>query len=143
MLSAENRETVRLYWDEFINKKSLALAERIFASSFLLYDPLSPSPVGRDVFVGMLTELFSSFPDAHYTAEEEFAESSKLAIRWTMRATHQGPFLGIAPTGKTVSMSGVDMLYLAAGMIEALRVEADLLGLAHQLGAVPALDLSC
>ena len=138
MLSAENRETVRLYWDEFINKKNLALAERILAPSFLSYDPLGPAPVGRDIFVGMLTELFGSFPDIHYTAEEEFAETSKLAIRWTMSATHEGSFIGIAPTGTKVSMSGVDMLYLSAGKIEALRVEANLLGLAQQLGAVPA-----
>jgi predicted ester cyclase len=143
MLTADNRDTVRLYWDEFINRKNLALAERILAPGFLLHDPLSPAPVGRDVFVGMLTELFGSFPDIQYKSEEEFAEASKLVIRWSMSATHRGSFIGIAPTGKKVSMSGVDMLYLSGGKIETLRIEANLLGLAHQLGAVPALDLSC
>lgn len=141
MLSTENRETIRLYWDEFVNKKDLALGERILSPNFLLYDPLAPEPVGRETFIAMVTELFRSFPDAHYTAEEEFVETSKLVIRWTMRATHQAPFMGIAPTRKSVSMSGVDMLYLSAGRIEALRVEANLLGLAQQIGLIPA-DLS-
>lgn len=144
MLDQQSRATVRLYWDEFVNKKNLGLADQIFADNFVLHDPLSPTPViGREVFVEMVGELFRAFPDVHYTSEEEITESNKVVIRWTMRGTHQGPFIGIATTGKTVSMSGVDMLYFSAGRIEALRVEANLLGLAHQLGAVPALDLSC
>jgi len=60
-----------------------------------------------------------------------------------MRATHRGRFVGIPPTGKTVNMTGVDLLYLSGGKIDALRVEANLLGLIHQLGAVPNLDISC
>ncbi len=143
MLTEENREALRLYWDELINGHNPAVAERILTPDFLLYDALSPGPVGREVFREMLTELFRSFPDIHYQAEEEFAEGARLAIRWTMSATHEGPFIGVAPTGRRVTMSGVDMLYFSAGKITALRVEANLLDLVHQLGAVPTLDLSC
>ena len=144
MLDTEGREVVRRYWDEFINKKDLDQASGILADDFVLYDPLGPTPVeGRQVFVEMLGELFRAFPDIHYTAEDEVSEGGKVWIRWTMQATHSGPFIGIAPTGKRVSMSGVDMLSLANGRIEALRVEANLLGLAHQLGAVPNLNISC
>ncbi len=143
MLSAENRAAVRLYWDELMNKHNLEVAERTLAPDLVVHDPLVPTPVtGREAFVGMLTELFSVFPDVQYTAEEEFAETSKVAIRWTMRGTHKGAFIGIAPTGRQVSMSGVDMLYLADGNIRKLRIEANLLGLIRQLGAVPDLDLT-
>ncbi len=144
MLDQQSRATVRLYWDEFVNKKNLGLADQIFADNFVLHDPLSPTPViGREVFVEMVGELFRAFPDVHYTSEEEISESNKVVIRWTMRGTHQGMFVGISPTGKTVTMSGVDMLYLAKGKIEVLRVEANLLTLVHQLGAIPNLDLTC
>ena len=141
MLSVENREAVRLYWDKLLNEHDVAVGERILAPGFLLYDPLSPEPVGRETFLGMLRALFISFPDIHYRAEEEFTEVSKVAIRWTMSATHKGSFMGVAPTGKKVTISGIDMLYLVAGKIEALRIEANVLSLAQQLGALPGLDL--
>ena len=113
MLGRENSELVRRYWDEFVNKHDLAQADEILALDFVLYDPLSPTPVnGRETFVQMLSELFRAFPDIQYTAEEQVAEGNKVWIRWTMRASN------------------------------ALRVEANLLGLAHQLGAVPNLDLA-
>ena len=144
MLDPENSDTVRLYWDEFTNKHNLGVADTIFADGFVLHDPLSPTPVsGHQTFVEMLTHYFRAFPDATFTREEDFAEPSKVATRYTMRATHQGPFMGIAATGKKVTYSGVAMLYLKAGKITALRIEANLIGLDQQLGAVPNLDLSC
>ena len=144
MLNPENVQTVKKYWDEFINNHDVTCANEIFTNDFLLYDPLSPEPViGREVFVEMFGELLQAFPDIHYTSEEQISEGNRIVIRWTMHATHEGNFLGIAPTGKTVSMSGVDMLYFSGGRIRALRVEANLLGLVHQLQPIPNLQISC
>ncbi len=143
MSDEQNKAIVRRYSDEFVNQKNLDLADAIFADNFTLHDPLIPMPVyGRERFREMLAELIKSFPDFHYTSEEEVWQGDKVVIRWTFRGTHQGEFLSVAPTGKSVTMSGIDLLYLANGRIERLRVEANLLSLMQQLGALPV-GISC
>jgi len=38
-----------------------------------------------------------------------------VVLRWTITSTHTGPFFGVAPTGRTVQVSGMDMLRVADG----------------------------
>jgi predicted ester cyclase len=40
------------------------------------------------------------FPDLRFTVEDQIAEGEKVVARGTLRGTHRGEFLGIAPTGK-------------------------------------------
>jgi predicted ester cyclase len=56
----------------------------------------------------------------------------------TARGTHQGEFMGIAPTGKPVSFSAIDVVRIADGKIVERWSQADNLALLQQLGAVPA-----
>ncbi len=143
MLNPENTLTLHRYWHEFMNNHNVACADQVFADDFVLHDPLSPEPIlGRQVFAEMFSELLRAFPDIHYTSEEQISDGDKVVIRWTMHATHQGNFLGIGPTGKAISMSGVDMLHFSSGRIQALRVEANLLGLVHKLQPIPNLQIS-
>jgi predicted ester cyclase len=46
--------------------------------------------------------------------------------------------MGIAPTGKQVTMSGVAIHRIVAGKIKELWVVGDELGLMQQLGVIPA-----
>jgi steroid delta-isomerase-like uncharacterized protein len=143
MLDQQNRPILDRYWNDFIGKKNLSAASEILAENFVMHDPLNPEPImGRDRFVAMLDELFRAFPDIRYAAEEEIGDGDKVAIRWTMYGTHAESFLGINPTGRSVTMTGVDILYFAQRHIQALRVETNLLALVHQLGAMPHLGLA-
>ena len=58
-----------------------------------------------------------AFPDLEFVAEDMFAEGDKVAARITVRGTHKGPFLDIAPTGKQVSVSAIDIFRFANGKI--------------------------
>ncbi len=49
--------------------------------------------------------ISTAFPDIHETVEDIIAEGDNVVKRTTWRGTHQGEFLGIAPTGKQVSVS--------------------------------------
>jgi predicted ester cyclase len=44
---------------------------------------------------------------------------------------------GIAPTGKAVTMTGIDIIRLHEGQIVEDRVEVDQLGMMQQLGVIP------
>jgi predicted ester cyclase len=62
--------------------------------------------------------LCTAFPDAHYTLEDIIAEGDQGAARWTLRGMHQGEFMGIAPMGKQLMMTGINISRSAGGKIE-------------------------
>jgi predicted ester cyclase len=59
-----------------------------------------------------------------------------VVARVTARGTHQGEFMGIAPTGKPVSFNAIDVVRIAGGKIVERWSQADNLALLQQLGAV-------
>jgi steroid delta-isomerase-like uncharacterized protein len=76
------------------------------------------------------------FPDIQWTLEEIIAEDDKIAARFTMRGTHHGPFLGVEPTGKSITVRAVNFYRLADGKFVEERGQPDLLSLLQQIGAV-------
>jgi predicted ester cyclase len=53
-------------------------------------------------------------------------------------ATHEGEFQGIAPSGQTVTITGMGIVRVEDGQIAESWWEFDALGLMTQLGAIPA-----
>ena len=72
------------------------------------------------------------------TFEDLISEGSKVVGRYTFRGTHQGEFMGIAPTGKKVEMSAITILRFDGDKCVERWNEGDLLGLMQQLGVVPS-----
>ena len=121
------------YW-----RKLLDLFDEIFAPDFVQYgaDPDQVSGVEelRQFFVMMR----SGFPDFQVTIEDLFAaEGEKVVLRFTFRGTHQGEFMGVAPTGKRVTMAGIDIFRIADGKIAELWNQEDVLVMMRQIGAIP------
>jgi predicted ester cyclase len=52
-------------------------------------------------------------------------------VSWT--ATHQGPFLGIPPTGKKILVAGTGIFRVADGKIAEEWMQEDFLGIYQQL----------
>ena len=55
-----------------------------------------------------------------------------------MRGIHMSELMGIAPTGKPVTWTGITIYRLADGKIVEEKGKEDSLGLRQQLGAIPA-----
>jgi steroid delta-isomerase-like uncharacterized protein len=83
--------------------------------------------------------LFAAFPDAQRTVEDQLTDDQNVVTRWTASATHQGEFMGVAPTGKRVTMTGISIHRIADGKIVEEWQQWDSLGLMQQLGVVPTL----
>jgi predicted ester cyclase len=87
----------------------------------------------------MIPAFLTAFPDQHYTVEELIAEGDKVVCRFTFRATHQGDFMGIPPTGKAVTVTGIYISRLSGGKFVEDWRQVDDLGWLQQLGAIPQL----
>lgn len=86
-----------------------------------------------------MASLLAAFPDGRWTIEDQVAEGDKVVTRFSFTGTHQGEFMGIAPTGKRVTTSGMVIDRIVEGKIVEEREEWDALGMMQQLGAVPPL----
>lgn len=76
-----------------------------------------------------------AFTDSHDTIEDiVITEKDRIAVRMTIRATHQGEFRGLAPTGKPVAMTRISIFRVADGKIVEWWHNEDMLGMLRQLG---------
>src|SRR5215208_508318 len=77
------------------------------------------------------------FPDLESTIEDLIAERDKVVVHWRAKATHQGEYMGIPPTGNRVNVRGISIYRIEGGLIaESWGVSEDL-GLMRQIGAIP------
>jgi len=89
-------------------------------------------PVFKDVLAGMLTAL----PDLHLAVDDQFTAGDRVATRWTIRGTHDGPLGPLSPTGKQVTIEGMVMDRYAGSRIADRWELWDQAWLLQQLGAL-------
>jgi predicted ester cyclase len=132
----ENKATVRRFFEELLSTDNFSVADEILAPDFRFYFAGSPEPMDLERYKAFLVMRRSAFPDRRFTVEDMVAEGDKVSARFTMRGTHEGELGGMAPTGKAVTMTGMDMIRLREGQLVEDRVEVDQLGMMQQLGAI-------
>jgi predicted ester cyclase len=82
-----------------------------------------------------LPHLRAAFPDIHHTIETELSEGEFIACVMTVHATHQGPFMGIAPTGREVRFMLLWIERIVDGKVIQHWALPDFLSLFRQIGA--------
>lgn len=141
MSAEKNRETVRRLVDELYNKGNLGIVDELFAPGFVGYDPASVmGSSGREALKEDVRQFRTAFPDSHVKIEEILAEGERVVYRWTSRSTHKGPFMDLPPTGKEVTISGIQILRFSGDRIVEGYSHWDALGLLRQLGVVPPME---
>lgn len=96
----------------------------------------SPEPMGKSEVRGFYQMIHTSFDGPQLVFHEVFSNGERLVIRFTMTGTHRGDFMGIAPTGRDVSVEGITVLHFREGKCVERWSNADMLGWLVQLGAV-------
>jgi len=61
--------------------------------------------------------LFTSFPDATSTIEQQTVEGTWVTTRTTLRGTHLGEFMGVAPTGKAIEIMHISLDQIVDGRV--------------------------
>jgi predicted ester cyclase len=134
-MSAEaNTAIVRRFFEEVVNGWNLAAADELVAHDFIEHGALPGLPPGRDGFKQFLAMLADAFPDLHVTIEDILTDRDKVVVRLSIRGTHRGELMGIPPTNKPATWSGIDIVRIAGGKMAERWGERDLLRLMEQLG---------
>jgi len=111
------------------------VAEAISTGDLDALDELMAPDLAEE-FKRDISELLRAFPDYHGTNEIQIAEGDMVANRFVFYGTHQGEFMGVAPTGKQVTFKGLSLDKVVDGKIVESFVELDLEDILGQIGAV-------
>jgi steroid delta-isomerase-like uncharacterized protein len=133
----ENKAQFRRVLD-IINSGDLDKADEVIASNYVYRSPGSPEMRGPEGFKQLISMYRAAFPDMTMVIDDMVAEGDKVAVRWTATGTHRGELMGIPPTGKRVTGSGLIISRFAGGKVVEDDEVIDLLGMMQQLGVVPA-----
>jgi len=122
---------------ENINAGNVDAAVQTFADDAVDHDPAPGQGAGRDGFKTFFTELTTAFPDAHIAPAHMVADDDHVAIAYTLTGTHEGDFNGLAPTGKTIEVRGLQIGRFENAKIVERWGSSDELGILMQLGVDP------
>lgn len=142
MSTEANTALVRGYIEELWNQDHLTAIDARTASSYTFGLAGVPAPLDRSQLKQFVTMFRTAFPDLHVTVEQLIGQGENVAARWHARGTQRGPLLGISPTDKEVTWSGVTLYRVADGTILEDWNSADFLGLLQQLGVVPPMSFT-
>ena len=90
---------------------------------------------GPDVWRQGAGVIRLGFPDLHARIDDLVAEGDRVAVRLTFRGTHQGEFLGVPATGRTVEYVSHEFYRFADGLVAEEWICSDLASLQGQLTA--------
>jgi steroid delta-isomerase-like uncharacterized protein len=100
--------------------------------------PLPVEATGAQAIKEVFARLHRAFPDLHITVEDLIEEGDKVVGRHTVTGTHQGEYMGLPPTGKSVTYNEIFIFRFAGGRIAEIWGVVDVFSQMKQLGVIPA-----
>jgi len=134
-MSEQNKTLARRWFEDLFSRGDLDTANEILCADFVDHLPREEER-GIEELKHYVSSYRTAFPDIQDTVEEIVAEGDKVVVRWRSRGTHQGEFMGVAPTGREVAFTGMRLFRIAENKIAESWVNIDERGLQEQLGAV-------
>lgn len=136
MSATDNKLLIRKYIEEVINTGNVDEIEKYVSTDYTEVFEGKRYPIGINGAKEHILGVRQTYPDLAVTVEQQIAEGEYVATCITARGTHQGVWLGITPTGKVVTYTGVNIDRVVDGRIIEHGGAANLLGPLLDIGAV-------
>ncbi|HET7095730.1 MAG TPA: ester cyclase, partial [Thermomicrobiales bacterium] len=129
----------RSWWDDVWNGGESGAASGLYTDHVVHHWGIGPDTTGRAAMAARLAGLRDAFPDLTVTHGPLVQDGDYVAATWVIHATQQGEHpSGIAPTGKPVTLEGIDLIRIECGRIAEIWTEMDAIGMLRQLSVMPA-----
>lgn len=141
-VEANNIELVQRFIGE-LNSQNPEIYMEICAPEYRWYFPsINPEPLSREQEMEFVQGVWVAFPDMSWTIDDIFAGHDRVFVQLTARGTHNGEWMGVAATGRSIEASLVLAFRVEDGRIVESKEEGDILGMMQQLGMelTPAAD---
>ena len=131
------RALMRRFYEELWSRGNLEAIPELVAEDFVDHQAPVGQPSGREELAGLVLMWRTGFPGMQGTVQNLISEGDEVVGRFLMRGTHRGEFMGVAPTGRSVTMSGIDIVRIVEGKISEFWYAEQTLELMQQLDAAP------
>ena len=138
MSTEQNKALVRRFIEEVITRGNMSLVDEMVAFDYVGHPTPPGLPPGREGFKMTANMFHSAFSDMKTPIHDIIADGDKVAVNMTHSGTHTGEFMGIAPTGKSISFEEICVLRIANGKIAEYWGQVDNTAMMQQLGVMPA-----
>jgi steroid delta-isomerase-like uncharacterized protein len=139
---ATNKATFRRFCDAMNTGDADVISktiDEIVEPDALIRTPLPLETTGAQKLKDVFARLHQVYADLQVTIEEMIAEGDKVVSRNSVTGTHQGAYMGVPPTGKSVTYNEVFIVRFAGGRIAETWGIVDVFSQMQQLGVIPAL----
>jgi steroid delta-isomerase-like uncharacterized protein len=119
---------------EFVSKT----IDELVVPDAAIRTPLPIDATGAELLKRVWAMLLRIYPDIHLTVHDVIAEGDKVVARNTVTGTHQGEFMGVAPTGKSVTYDEIFIFRFANGRVVETWGVVDVYAQMKQIGVIPA-----
>ena len=136
MSTEENKAMFRRTYEELLNRGDLSVADELVAPDFINHEAPPGWDRGPESMRGLANMLRTAFPDLNFEIEDLVAEGETVAGRLTMSGTHEGPLMGMPPTGRSVRQDHMHFVRFRDGKAVEHWGVRDELGMMQQLGAI-------
>jgi len=136
----QNKSFVRRYYEEVVNTGNVELVESFISPEYTEDHDGERKSVGMEGAKEHILGVRQTYSDLHITIDRQIAEGDWVVSCITARGTHNGMWLGIKPTGKSVAFTGVNVDRIVNGRIVEHGGAANLLGPLLEIGAIKVVD---
>lgn len=131
-----NRAVVTRYYEQVLNAGNVGLLDELAVLDYDEHSPFPGQPNGLEGLKARASAIIAAFRPV-FTLHEVVGEGETVVVYWTNTGTHQGDFMGIPPSGRTVTISGVDVHRLRGGRLAEHWHVIEELQMLQQLGVLP------
>jgi hypothetical protein len=138
---ASNNAAVRRFVDVISTGDAEVISKAIDESvdpDVLIHMPLPIQATGAQALKQVWAMLLRGLPDVHVTVEDLIAEGDKIVSRNTVTGTHQGEYMGLPPTGKSITYNEIFIFRFTNGRIAEMWGVVDVFSQMKQLGVIAA-----
>jgi len=138
-MSEENKQLIRRWFEEVWNNGRVEAIDEMFDENGIAHglsdDPENPIR-GPQGFTPFHTVFREAFPNMMIVVEDVVAEGDKVAARCSVRARHEGEFMGRAATQAPVEFTGITIVRIYNGKIIEAWNNFDFMTMHRQVGLI-------
>jgi steroid delta-isomerase-like uncharacterized protein len=132
----QNKQVVEQFIQALFSRGELTAVDEYLAPDFVDHNPTVPGQAGDRESMRSAGQVFrAAFPDWQSTVDDLLADGDKVVERFTASGTHRGQLMGRDPTGRRVTLGGINIFRLRDGKIVERWGVLDRLALMQQLDA--------
>ena len=112
-----NKDIIKSFYETVVSKHLLDELPAYLADDCVQVSGLNRTPIGIEGMRQHLISIRKTYPDYSIKVIRQYEDGDNVISEIIMRGTHKGEFIGIAPTGKVIEITGVNIDRIINGKI--------------------------